>query len=167
MVNLWFFSDTHFDHGNTITVFKRHDGSPLRDFDTPEEMNEHIVERANSVIKPGDHVYHLGDVAIRPSGLAWMKCINGHHRLIRGNHDIFKTKKYLEFFDEIYGCRVFDNILFTHIPVHTQSLGRFKMNVHGHLHHQPEQLGPGYHNISVEMLDDYTPVSLEELKSLY
>lgn len=165
-MDIFFWSDSHFDHGNTITLFKRHDGTPLRDFPSTEAMNEHMVERHNSVVKTQDHVYHCGDVAMKKPGLEWMLRLNGHHRLLMGNHDIFEVKEYLKYFEKVAAYRVLDNILFSHIPVHSSSLGRFSLNVHGHLHHQPEQVGPGYHNISVEMLNDYTPVSLEELKCL-
>lgn len=162
-MNLFFLSDTHFGHGNTITLFKRHDGTPLRDFESAEAMDEHLVERWNSVVKTADHVYHLGDVAMKRDKLSVLSRCNGHKRLIRGNHDIFRTKFYLQYFDEVMACRVFDNIMFTHIPIHPACMGRFAKNVHGHLHHQPAELEGQYRNISVEMIN-YTPVSLEELK---
>ena len=65
MVNIWAWSDTHFDHNNTIVLFKRHNGTPLRGFSSLQEMNETMVERHNSLVKPQDHVYHLGDVAMK------------------------------------------------------------------------------------------------------
>jgi len=180
-MNIFFLSDTHFGHNNSCTLFKRHDGTPLRNFPSSVEMDEHIIDRWNSVVKPQDHVYHLGDVAMRRPCLATVARCNGHKRLIRGNHDIFKTKDYLQYFDEVMGMRVMENIIFTHIPIHPGCMGRFSLNVHGHLHHQPREvegiyrdittgahhtLKGGYKNISVEMLTDYTPVSLEELKVL-
>ena len=163
-MNIFFFSDPHFDHGNTITLFKRHDGSPLRDFESVQHMNEHIVERVNSVVKPQDHLYCLGDVAMKKPGLEWMSRLNGHKRLLPGNHDIFDVKEYLKYFEKISAYRVLDNIMFSHIPIHTSCLGRFAMNAHGHLHHQPKQLDGPYLNLSVEMLNNYTPVSLEDIK---
>src|SRR3990167_8785180 len=125
-MKLWFTSDSHFRHANLLT-FKRQDGTPVRpEFTSCKEMDEAMIERWNAVVKTSDHVYHLGDVSMmRPRFVKdQLSRLNGHLRLIRGNHDIFRTREYLEFFDEIYSMRVFDNILFTHIPVHPFSLGR-------------------------------------------
>ena len=47
MANIFFISDTHFGHAGILS-FKREDGSPLRDFLSVEEMDEHMVERWNS-----------------------------------------------------------------------------------------------------------------------
>jgi len=161
MANLFVISDTHFGHANILN-FKQEDGSPVRSFSCVEEMDQHMVDRWNSVVRPQDHVYHLGDVAMRKQDIATVDRCNGHLRLVRGNHDIFPTKEYLKFFDEIYGVRVLDGMILSHIPIHPESLGRFKVNIHGHIHGSPAY-GPRYFNVSVEAID-YTPVSLEDLK---
>jgi calcineurin-like phosphoesterase family protein len=128
-------------------------------------MDEHMIERWNSVVRPQDHLYHLGDVVMRQQVLdVVMPRLNGHKRLVRGNHDIFRTKHYTRYFDEIYGLRVLDNMIFSHIPIHPESLGRFKANVHGHLHGQ-HSLGGKYIDVSVEAVD-YTPVPLYKLAEM-
>ena len=164
MANVFIISDTHFGHANILN-FKQDDGSPLRSFSCVEEMDQHMIDRWNSVVRPQDHVYHLGDVAMKQQSVATVGRCNGHKRLVRGNHDIFRTKTYLQFFEEIYGIRVLDGMIFTHIPIHPESLGRFKANIHGHVHNNVSQghYGPRYYNVSVEAID-YTPVSLEDLK---
>jgi calcineurin-like phosphoesterase family protein len=176
-MNIFFISDTHFRHANMLN-FIAHDGHPIRSFGSVWEMDECMIERWNQVVKPSDHIYHLGDVAMmRPRYIRHtLERLNGHKRLVRGNHDIYKTKEYLEFFDEIYGIRVLDRMLFTHIPVHPLSIGRFHANVHGHIHRNPdyppvirtdavtqEVRCQPYINISVEVMD-YRPISLEDLK---
>ena len=163
MANIFVVSDTHFGHANILN-FKKDDGSPLRDFESVQKMDEFMIERWNSVVRPQDHVYHLGDVAMKRPDIATVARCNGHKRLVRGNHDVYKTKDYLPFFEEIYGIRVLDGIIFTHIPIHPESLGRFKTNVHGHVHAMPQgHYGPRYYNVSVEVMD-YAPISLEDLK---
>ena len=70
---------------------------------------------------------------------------------------------------------VLDNILFTHIPVHPSSLGRFVANVHGHTHTQPDY--PAHRRINVDNhvtwvpwinvcveKTDYRPIHLDEVK---
>lgn len=135
-VKLWFIADTHFGHANILN-FKRKDGSLLRsEFSSAAEMDEFMVAQWNARVRPGDHVYHLGDVAMDIKLLlVIIPRLNGRKRLIRGNHDRAKTKYYLKAgFEEIYGTRVFDNMIFSHIPIHPQSVGRFRANVHGHTH---------------------------------
>lgn len=96
-----------------------------------------MVERWNAVVKPDDHVYHLGDVVIAKRGLEFVRRLNGRKRLIRGNHDIFSDDLYREVgFEQIHGVRVFvDKFILSHIPLHPDCVTeRFKVNVHGHLH---------------------------------
>jgi calcineurin-like phosphoesterase family protein len=164
--NIFLISDTHFGHAGVLQ-FKQLDGSPMRSFSCVEEMDEHMVERWNSVVRPADKVYHCGDVSMRQQDIATVGRCKGHKRLILGNHDKYQTKLYMRFFEQLYGSRRLDTLLLTHIPVHVESAGgRIVANVHGHVHNNVSAIhfGPKYYNVSVEMLDDYTPISLEDLK---
>lgn len=165
MATVFVISDTHFGHVN-ILAFCGLDGQRIRpQFASVEEMNEHIVDRWNATVRPQDHVYHLGDVAMRKDQLGIVKRLNGHKRLVLGNHDIFEAKDYLAAgFSKVFGARVLDGWLMTHFPVHLASRGRFRGNVHGHIHERPAPVG-GYVNVSVEAVG-YTPVALEALESL-
>lgn len=140
---------------------------PARPFTSTNEMDNLMIDRWNEVVKPSDHVYHLGDVAINKGFLQLCRGLNGHKRLIWGNHDIFHWDQYAEVgFEKCMGSRVLDRILFTHIPVHPLSLGSFKANVHGHTHttNYPNVEGKGpYVNISVEQTD-YRPLSFDEVR---
>jgi calcineurin-like phosphoesterase family protein len=153
-------SDTHFDHANILT-FTGLDGTRVRpEFASVDEMNEAMVARWNDVVRAGDHVYHLGDVAMAKRGLRFVAGLNGRKRLVRGNHDIFKTRDYLDAgFDEIHGMRVLAGVVMTHCPIHPESLGRFIGNVHGHIHERPSPAGR-YANVSVERIN-YAPVLLD------
>ena len=136
-VNRFVISDTHFGHTNSWEKFKLADGSPLRPFTSTEEMDETMIERWNAKVKPGDTVYHLGDVVINQKSLHLVSRLNGRKILIRGNHDIFKDKQYRDVgFEQLHGVRVFvDKFILSHIPLHPDCVTeRFKVNVHGHLH---------------------------------
>lgn len=164
--NVFFIGDTHFGHEKTCTVFKRNDGTPLRPFMNADEMDDHLVRQWNSVVQPNDKVYHLGDVVISAKKLPLMNCLNGKKRLIRGNHDIFDTRDYLKYFDEIYGVRVLRedgfNLILSHVPLHRDSVvPRMGTNVHGHLHANDIPDG-AYFNASVENIN-YTPIPYEGL----
>lgn len=165
MADIWFTSDTHMGHEN-ILKFKRDDGSPLRDFANLDLMHERICDEWQSVVRPQDKIYHLGDVAMGPrgkEGLALIKGLNGHKRLLLGNHDDYGIPAYLEVFKEIHASRRIDGILFSHIPiVLTGEGGKIKGCVHGHYHYNPSPPGP-YLNISVECTD-YKPVCFDWIK---
>lgn len=78
---IYFTSDWHFGHKNVINYCDR----PFKDVD---EMNAKLVELWNSVIKPEDTVYFLGDFSLSPrySG-EYLKQLNGTKILVCGNHD--------------------------------------------------------------------------------
>ena len=171
MTNTFIVSDTHFGHEKCCTVFKRADGSPLRDFAHADEMNAVMIKRWNAVVRPQDKVYHLGDVVINKKFLYILHQLNGRKRLIRGNHDIFPTRTYLEYFDEIYGVRVLADMILSHIPLARDCISeRYNVNVHGHLHANvimhPENIDmPDYRymNACVEHWD-YSPVSIDVIR---
>lgn len=126
-------SDTHFGHKN-ICSFTNADGSKLRPWDNVDEMDEALIKNWNEVVKPADLVYHLGDFCFPLKSLSIAARLNGKKILIRGNHDKHKLKDYLQYFEDIQGCLNLDQYLLTHIPIHPESLGRWKANIHGHLH---------------------------------
>ena len=171
MTTIWFTSDTHFDHANILT-FKRDDGSPVRPFASVEEMNETLIERWNAVVRPPDHIYHLGDVTMARGKATThidqiMARLNGHKRICLGNHDQLVSSWYARSFEKVKAYNVLDNLLFAHIPIHPESLGRFRGMVHGHLHANRVMISPfhfdlRYLNVCVEHTD-YRPVSLEEI----
>jgi calcineurin-like phosphoesterase family protein len=163
MSNIFLVSDTHFGHAN-ILKFIREDGSRVRTFDSVEQMDECMIERWNSVVRPQDKVYHLGDVAMSRTDIWKVGQCNGHKRLVRGNHDDHDMKWYTPYFENIYGSRKLAGLMLTHIPIHPDSIGKSLANVHGHVHNNLSalKLGPQYYNVSVEVID-YTPVPIEEV----
>jgi calcineurin-like phosphoesterase family protein len=127
-------SDTHFGHTG-VCRFVRSDGvTKLRPWDDPQEMDEAMIERWNERVRPNDKVYHLGDVVINRKALATLARLNGDKVLIRGNHDIFRDEEYRTYFRELRAYHVMNGMILSHIPVHEASLGRFGVNIHGHLH---------------------------------
>jgi len=180
--NIWVISDTHFGHDNIIKYCER----PFKD---SAEMDEYILESWNSVVKPGDKVYHLGDVyfgqRMRKGEGAWgnfFSRLNGHKRLILGNHDDGKDQNLLNTFNKIMIWRMFPEfgLLLTHVPVHPSALRRsdkgndknppMLKNIHGHIHNNFVMIGDSqvqdkrYQNVCVEKTK-YTPVNIEDLRT--
>jgi calcineurin-like phosphoesterase family protein len=164
MSNIFLISDTHFGHVG-VTQFLRNDGTKLRPWDNIEEMDEALVSNWNSVVTPKDKVYHLGDVVINRKQLKTLSRLNGEKVLVKGNHDIFRINEYLEHFKDVRGYHILDNLIMSHIPIHPDSKGRFRGNIHGHLH--ANTVGdPWYYNVSVEQIN-YTPISFETVREYY
>jgi calcineurin-like phosphoesterase family protein len=166
-------SDTHFGHAG-VCRFMRNDGvTKLRPWTDPAEMDEFMVKAWNERVGPNDKVYHLGDVVINRKALGIMRRLNGDKVLIRGNHDIFRDTDYREHFRELRAYHVMNGMILSHIPIHSESLGRFGTNIHGHLHANRVML-PGfngkvtdivdvrYHCVCVEQTD-FAPILFEDV----
>ena len=179
MPSVFLVSDTHFGHAG-VCRFLREDGTKLRPWDDPAEMDEAMVWAWNERVKPTDKVYHLGDCVINRKSLKTLARLNGDKVLIRGNHDIFRDDEYREYFRELRAYHVMNGLILSHIPVHEASLGRFGCNIHGHLHAQRvkrarkvdartgevsygTEIDPRYFNVSVEQLPDFAPILFEDV----
>lgn len=74
-------SDPHFNHANVIPYCNR-------PYSSVEEMNEALIANWNSVIKPEDTIYCLGDFSFHIRSVEqFMPRLNGKKILISGNHD--------------------------------------------------------------------------------
>lgn len=92
MKNIFATSDLHIHHANIIKYCNR-------PFASMEEMDNILIANWNSVVKPEDEVYLLGD-------FVWTKSeedlnsitlrLNGSKHLVLGNHDYFPKEVYLE-----------------------------------------------------------------------
>lgn len=138
MTNTFFAADHHFDQPSILT-FKDYNGCPIREFRDVDHMHEVIIESHNSVVKPNDRVYFVGDVSMKEKGLSFVKQMNGKKVLIKGNHDIFKISSYLDVFEDVRSFKVYpqQGLICSHIPLHPgqfQKGSRWKGNIHGHLH---------------------------------
>jgi len=179
MPAIFLVSDTHFGHMG-VCKFTRNDGvTKLRPWTDPDEMDEEMVKRWNETVRPNDKVYHLGDVVINRKALRTLSRLNGDKVLIRGNHDIFRDDEYREYFRELRAYHVMNGMILSHIPVHEESLGRFGVNIHGHLHANrvmkprgfdvkkgamlySNEIDPRYHCVCVEQTD-FTPILFEDV----
>ncbi len=163
MRDKWFISDTHFFHENII----KYCGRP---FANAKLMNECLADNWNETVKPGDKVYHLGDVALGYGGDDkvlgdYLRRLNGHKRLVVGNHDSLKSIALQSNFEKMelwFGRKEWD-FTCTHIPLQQQQLRDGWVNVHGHTHTNPS---PEWYQICVcvEQIG-YKPIHYDEIRS--
>lgn len=140
MSNIWYTSDWHFCHDKDF-IWKE------RGFSSVDEMNEAIVERHNSIVKPDDIVYCLGDCIMgnAENGIKYLKALNGQIFLIKGNHDTpKKISDYINSCDNVnhIGSSLERNIsknfkfFLCHYPVITlngKDINKV-ISIHGHTH---------------------------------
>lgn len=161
---IWITSDTHFNHANIIKYCDR-------PFENPAAMNEALIEKWNSRVKVNDIIYHLGDVysGDKPGMINIMARLNGHKRLVLGNHDVMSDGILHKYFEKVMMWRIFkdEKLMLSHVPVHPDSLKeKYDLrNVHGHIHEKQVMLDgapdPRYRCLCVEHTD-YAPVAIEE-----
>lgn len=177
--NTWLTSDTHFFHENILKYCNRPFGSV-------EEMNEALVKNWNSVVKPDDHVYHLGDFCFG-NVEKWNWCLepgrlNGHIHLILGNHDpdrVFRPGTMLERFDSIEFQKILImegwTVILNHFPFasFSNNLDHKVMQLLGHIHSGPDGIGNvmlegnklqwNQYDVGVDN-NNYTPVSWAQIR---
>ena len=182
--NIFFISDMHFGHANMCN-FTNYDGTRLRPFNSFEEADEAMVENWNRMVSENDVIYVLGDVSYatrKEYADSILVRLKGQKKLIAGNHDLWSTQWYLRHFKYVRGCCHLDNFYLSHTPIHAGSKGRFKLNIHGHIHGQqvlrPSEVDlkgrilsyepdPFYFNVSVDYKYRYAPIPYEEIQQYY
>ena len=177
--NVFFTSDTHFNHENIIKY-------AMRPYANAEEMNEDLIKRWNSVVKPNEIVFHLGDFMFGNINRFWefRSRLNGKIYLIHGNHDykLMCEGNILDGFEMITsqlniavdGQKIYLN----HFPFLAFD-GVYKekpsWQLFGHVHSNKEHPGtspditrlgylmPTQYDVGVDN-NNYTPVSFADLK---
>lgn len=169
MSGVYFTSDTHFGHEKVLKFEAEH-----RPFKTIKEHDEALIARWNKVVHPKDIVYHLGDLYLGrdvPYFDSIMERLNGRKILVRGNHDTLPLECYAKHFKEVHGVLGKYGFVMSHVPLHPDSVERWGVNVHGHLHsNQIKWYGiednpqhPSYYCVSVEQ-HNLTPVNLNNMR---
>lgn len=175
---LWFTSDTHWHHSKIIEFCNR-------PFTSVEEMNEKLIENWNSVVKPGDTVFHLGDFCFGGSQ-AWnsiLDQLNGNILLIKGNHDEKSLRQgYMLRFKWVgYQLHLLvedHSIYLNHFPFLCYG-GTYHdiptWQLFGHVHSGPgangkdinrmQYLFPTQYDVGVDN-NNFTPVSFEQIKTI-
>jgi calcineurin-like phosphoesterase family protein len=185
MPDTFFIGCTHFGHDNMYR-FTRKNGDKVRPWATAAEGDAVMMENWNRVVGSRDKVYVLGDVAFTNPALAILGQLNGTKVLVKGNHDDLSPGEYLKYFKDIRAYHKLDGEVLSHIPVHPESLYRYKtggwwLNIHAHLHAESvkstdrghgnsstddirmREDDPRYFSVCVERIN-YTPISIDEIR---
>lgn len=167
-MNIFFTSDTHYGHARVIEYSKR-------PFDDVNEMNEAMIANWNSVVRPGDLVYHLGDFAFTDIDKACQIAsrLKGQKYLVYGNHDkrlrkdVYFNMQWL-WAKDYAEIKVGDQkIILMHYAMHVWNQShRGSWQLHGHSHGSLEQ---DWYKLRTDVGVDcwnYTPVHFDQIKEL-
>lgn len=179
--NIFWTSDTHFSHNNIIKYCRR-------PFNNVEEMNEALIKNWNSVVKPNDIVFHLGDFMFGNINRFWeyRSRLNGKIYFIHGNHDYELIEKgNLDGAFEFIGSQMKiivdgQKIYLNHFPLLTFD-GIYKdkpsWQLFGHVHSNKELPGnsadewrlnylmSNQYDVGVDN-NHFTPISFEQVKQI-
>jgi calcineurin-like phosphoesterase family protein/2'-5' RNA ligase len=157
---IFFFSDSHFDHENIIRCCNR-------PFSSIKEMNRVLVDNWNSVVKNIDTVYFLGDLSYgkksRPETYWWEK-LNGQKIFIAGSHDNEHEIKTYSHMVLQYNNKLF---YLVHDPLDAPQDWEDWV-IHGHKHNNDLEKFPFINgkekriNVSAELVN-YRPLNIETL----
>lgn len=169
---IWFTSDTHFYHNKEFLWGGR-------GFNSPDEMVEKFIQNWNSVVKPNDEVYHLGDVMLNDDtqGMMYLENLKGKIHIIRGNHDTdTRVEKYKQLNNVVeityatiikYGKT---HLYLCHYPTLTANYDDDKpwhknlVNLFGHTHQQENfyNNNPYMYHVGVDSHNG-KPIEIEEI----
>lgn len=137
-----YIADLHFGHQNILALDKR-------PFASLDEMREELIDRWNSVAKPEDTTYILGDFCWGKAPM-WMELLprlNGNKVLILGNHDLKEMKMDLrkELQDVKEYKEIYDNgrkVILCHYPIlfYKRDYSEKVYMLHGHVHMTSEEV---------------------------
>jgi len=144
-------SDTHFGHDREFLWGPR-------GFTNSQEHDEAVIKNWNETVGPDDIVYHLGDLMLGDNahGIECVKRLNGHIKLIRGNHDtdarwkLYGTLPNVELIGwaDVIKYKKY-NFYLSHHPTMTSNLEKAPhlrmhlINLYGHTH----QMGKFYQDM--------------------
>jgi len=153
----WFTSDTHFDHANILKYSSR-------PFVTVEEMNESLIINWNSVVRPGDVVYHLGDFAFRRHRY-FAERLHGQIVLIEGSHDRMAAAegKAFQQVGPRHTVKGEPDIILSHYAMRVWPRGHYgTWHLFGHSHGHLPPHGKSF-DVGVDAWDMW-PVSLDQVR---
>lgn len=170
--NLWFTSDTHFNHAKIIEYCHR----PFKHVD---EMNGTIIKNWHHVVKPEDIIFILGDFCFGKTDLwRWLvENLPGKKHLILGNHDKNFIKEF-ESISTILNILVHDpeikngqRITMCHYPMlswYQSHRGAWQLfgHVHGGLSNKGDiRVSSNQLDVGVDV-HNFTPISYRNIKTI-
>lgn len=173
----YFSSDWHIGHRNILTLSKR-------PFESMEEMRDQILQNMTSIMKKGDTLYFLGDLAFSQADAEYVLDYFKARRIafvwVLGNHDSScNPKKLVGKCQKIVDTLVYKNkakgirIHLSHFPLRVWSASfHNSFHLYGHVHMFSPELAfledqPYGKSLNVNLeFNNYGPYSLEDIVTI-
>jgi calcineurin-like phosphoesterase family protein len=159
---VWFTADTHFGHAGALALYRR-------PFASVAAMDAEMVARWNSVVQPGDDVWHLGDFALRATAsaaAALLRALNGRKHLVTGNNDPPDIVALPEWSSvQPYAELTVDarRLVLCHYAFRTwNGMAKGSLNLHGHSHGRLKPL-PRQTDVGVDCWA-FRPIDVQQLR---
>ena len=185
-MTVFFTADTHFGH--KTQAWRR--GFGTQEAPETDAHDDAMVKNWNSVVKPGDTVYHLGDFSfLKPGDTAdLIYRLNGWIQLVPGNHDDDKTLRRItdmqhmskiKILPELYeakfsqgqpdGTNIVERLVLCHFPMLTWNRSHYGVgHLHGHSHGSCRYSYPEAKILDVGVdCHDLKPISLEQVQAIF
>jgi len=156
----WFSADWHNLHDNIRRYCER-------PFPNVNIQKEELLDNHNSLVKPGDVVNFLGDIAMTEEGaISALENMNGQINFIVGNHDfkfISTIRKYCKVVIPLMDIKINgQKITLCHYAMRVWNCSHYgAWNFHGHSHGSLPPIGLQY-DVGVDN-NNFKPVSFDEL----
>ena len=107
-----------------------------RGFEEAFLHDEYLIDSWNKTVHKKDIVYILGDVTMETSKHYYqLDRLKGRKIVVMGNHDLHQhTKELLTYVDSVAGMVDYKGFCLTHAPIHPCEMGRYRGNIHAHIH---------------------------------
>lgn len=167
---IYFIADTHFGHQNILKFSNR----PFANIVAHDKA---LISNWNSVVKPNDDIYILGDLMMSNDGKKANKLLsqlNGKKYMIIGNHDKYLNDpafdKSLFVWIKPYYELQYNHIKFVlfHYPIlEWNGFYRDAFHLYGHVHNTKmdyfkKTLSKRAINVGVDLIG-FTPISIDEI----
>ena len=160
-MTVWFTSDTHFTDPRVLRIDRR----PYPDLPAHDAA---LIATWNAVVLPGDTVWHLGDVALKPTAARIAEILgslNGTKHLIVGNNDGPETCAAPGWASVGHYAEITVEgrpLVLCHYAFRTwNGMGRGALDLHGHSHAKLTPI-PRQYDVGVDA-QGFTPVDLPRI----
>ena len=170
LISTLFTADQHWFHTNSIQYCNR-------PFKTVDDMNSVLIDNWNSVVRPQDVVWHLGDFCFaKGESVIEYLCnsLNGKINLVLGNHDKYiKNHRHVyKYFENVYNSYVETKVngvdmTLCHYAMRVWNKSHWgSWHLYGHSHGTLPDINT---SLSIDVGVDarnYTPISFEEVEAI-
>lgn len=140
---VWVFADPHLGSANAAK-YREFESVEEHDITIMRSMVDKLTSR-DTLIIAGDvcwrHITHFDNLFEKVCKEKWGNILDVTIKVVDGNHDKPSRIAGSKYISSVQGMLEYnfrdsdEKIIITHIPIHPACMTRWKLNIHGHMHH--------------------------------